>query len=73
MKLSENDFLELDRDDLNSEFKDYSFVERKALWSFVEEQKVHLSGQFSKVRSHAIENADISNAGSVLMAKPKRT
>jgi len=50
MGLGVNDFLDLTRDDLNSEFKGYSFVQRKKLWTFIETQKDRLRGKSPEVR-----------------------
>jgi len=39
-----DDLLSLTRDDINSEFKDFDFPERKKLWLFVEEQQKRFKG-----------------------------
>jgi len=39
MELGEEDFLAVTRDDIDSEFTEYSITQRNELWSFIESQK----------------------------------
>jgi len=51
MELGEEDFLAVTRDDIDSEFTEYSITQRNELWSFIESQKELLRVRPSLVKS----------------------
>jgi len=51
MELGEEDFLAVTRDDIDSEFTEYSITQRNELWSFIKSQKELLRVRPSLVKS----------------------